>query len=152
MKRVKFGDIIEIPTNKGLAYAQYTHRDAAFGALVRVLPGFHQERPTEFREIAAGQTRFATFFPLQGMVNKKIVTVVSNEPIPERDRPFPTFRAPMHDSSGKVSSWWLYDGEREWRIGELTAEQRKLPIRQTVNDTLLVDMIESGWTPETDRW
>jgi hypothetical protein len=41
-------------------------------------------------------------------------------------------------------------GTRKWRIGDLTHDQRKLPIRQVVNDTYLIDMIETGLTPETD--
>ena len=53
-------------------------------------------------------------------------------------------------STRKVKVWWLWDGEKEWRVGEITAEQRGLPIRGVWNDTLLIERIESGWTPETD--
>ena len=36
----RFGDVIEIATDKGLAYAQYTHEEPRFyGSLIRVLPG-----------------------------------------------------------------------------------------------------------------
>jgi len=44
-RRVKIGDIIEIPTSKGLAYAQYTHNHKQrphFGALIRVLDGLFE--------------------------------------------------------------------------------------------------------------
>jgi hypothetical protein len=53
-------------------------------------------------------------------------------------------------STGKVKVWWLWDGEREWQVGELTEEQRGLSFREVWNDTLLIERIESGWTPETD--
>ncbi|WP_176536262.1 hypothetical protein [Rhizobium sp. L9] len=46
--------------------------------------------------------------------------------------------------------WWLWDGEKEWRIGQLSAEQHQLSIRGVWNDTLLVERIEFGWTPEID--
>jgi hypothetical protein len=44
-KRPEIGDIIEIKTPKGLAYAQYTHRDALYGNLLRVLPGLYERQP-----------------------------------------------------------------------------------------------------------
>lgn len=36
------GDIVEIRTLRGFAYAQYTHEPAEFGSLIRVLPGLQQ--------------------------------------------------------------------------------------------------------------
>lgn len=47
-------------------------------------------------------------------------------------------------------TWWLWDGVNEWPIGKLTKEQKHLPFNEVWNDTLLVERIESGWTPETD--
>ena len=48
--RKKIGDVIEIPTSKGLAYVQYTHYHQAppvYGSLIRVLKGFYKARPSE---------------------------------------------------------------------------------------------------------
>jgi YD repeat-containing protein len=42
-------------------------------------------------------------------------------------------------------------GEKEWKVGDITAEQRKLPLRGIWNDTLLVERIEAGWSPSNDR-
>jgi hypothetical protein len=50
----------------------------------------------------------------------------------------------------KVDNWWLWDGVKEWRIGKISAEQRKLSFREVVNDTMLRERIEEGWTPESD--
>ena len=47
--------------------------------------------------------------------------------------------------------WWLWDGEKEWQIGSITNEQRKLPIRQIWNDTMLIARLEQEWRPETDK-
>ncbi|MEJ2437996.1 MAG: hypothetical protein P8Y35_08590 [Sulfurovaceae bacterium] len=42
-KRVKFGDVIEIVTSKGYAYAQYTHKDSMMGALLRIFKGIYEK-------------------------------------------------------------------------------------------------------------
>jgi hypothetical protein len=146
VKRLKLGDIIEIPTRKGLAFAQYTHHHPQFGWLIRVLPGFYPDRPPSLRQVVDQPARFSIFFPLAAAVNQGLFAKVGNEPIPERDRPFPIFREVMPGT--KV--WWLWDGERSWRVGDLTEEQRKMPLRWIVNHKALLDMIESGWTPERE--
>ena len=46
-KRIKPGDVIEIPTSRGLAYAQYALKKEQWGALIRILAGFFEERPTD---------------------------------------------------------------------------------------------------------
>jgi len=56
----------------------------------------------------------------------------------------------MNPVTRKVDVWWLWDGQEEWKVGDLTAEQRRLSIRGVWNDTLLRDRLESGWRPETD--
>jgi hypothetical protein len=61
------------------------------------------------------------------------------------------FRAGVVDPAvGKVVDWWLWDGEKEWRVGSISDEQRKLPIRGCWNDTMLIKRIEEGWLPEND--
>lgn len=150
-KRVKEGDIIEIPTARGLAYAQYVLKKERWGSLLRVLPGFHPVRPDDFAEVVRRQERFVTFFPLQAAVSRKIFEVVAREEVPEAARSFPLFRAAgFIDPGGKVQDWWLWDGEREWRVGQLTDELRRLPIRGIWNDTHLITRIEEEWTAETD--
>jgi hypothetical protein len=146
VKRLKLGDVVEIPTNRGLAFAQYTHRHPQFGWLIRVLPGFYPARPGSLRQVVDQPARFSIFFPLAAAVNQRLLAVVANELVHEKDRPFPIFREVMPGT--KV--WWLWDGERSWRVGDLTPEQRKMPLRSIVNHKALLDMIESGWTPERE--
>ena len=150
-KRVKVGDVIEIPTERGFAYAQYVLRKEQWGALLRILPRFFEERPPDLCELVKEKEKFVTFFPLQAAVNREIFDVIENCDIPQSAKQFPLFRAAGSiDRNGKVLDWWLWDGEREWRIGKLTADQMKLPMRHVVNDTQLIDDIEKEWTPETD--
>jgi len=149
--KVKCGDIIEIKTSKGIAYALYTHRHPRYGALLRVFDGLFATSPDNLGDIVTLAVRFATFFPLQAAVDRGLVTVVGNAPIPDNLKLFPVCRAGAVDPhTKKVASWWLWDGQREWQVGDLTAEERKLPIRGVVNDTLLIQRIEEGWLPEKD--
>ena len=50
-KKIKIGDIIEIKTEKGLVYAQYTHLNSLMGNLIRVFTGFYETRPENFDNI-----------------------------------------------------------------------------------------------------
>jgi|SRR5882762_10347375 len=151
MSRPKIGDIIEIPTSKGLAYAQYTHQHPQFGGLIRVFETLFQQRPDDFISLVNGPVRFSTFFPLRAAVSKGIFKVVEHHGVADPNRAFPVFRSGIADpKTKKVAVWWLWDGQREWRVGEITPEQRKLPLRSTWNDTMLVQRIEEGWRPEID--
>ena len=150
-KRIKIGDIIEVSTAKGFAYAQFTHKDTQWGSLLRVLPGFFADRPTAFQDLARQDAVFVSFFPLQAAIKRKIVQVVANCPVPSDVAQFPLFRAPgWTDKSGKVLDWWLWDGEKSWQIGQLTENQKRLPIKEVINDTLLIERIENGWSPVKD--
>jgi hypothetical protein len=150
--RPRPGDVVEVETPKGFAYAQYTHKHATNGALIRVLQGLFGSRPTNFAEIVQRPEQFLLFFPLGAACNRGIVRVVAEEEIPASAQTFPLFRSGSADAQGEVKVWFLWDGVREWRVDRLTPEQKKLPLRPGVwNDTLLIERIVSGWRPsETD--
>jgi len=151
MAKLKLGDVVEIKTGKGLNYAQYAHRHKQYGALLRVFDNSYDTRPSDFGELIKSKLRFMCFFPLSTAVDQGIVSIIDNVALPLEAEKFPTFRAGIVDpATRKVVVWWLWDGKNERRVGELTAEQRKLSIRGVWNDTLLIERIESGWTPETD--
>ena len=150
-KRVQIGNIIEIPTAKGLAYAQYTHQHATHGGLIRVFDTLFGHRPINFSELVNGSVRFSTFFPVTAAINRNIFKVVGHEDVAPRNKPFPVFRNGIADpKTKKVSVWWFWDGEREWRVGNITPEQRSMPIVGVWNVAFLVERIESGWRPEND--
>lgn len=151
MARIKIGDVVEIETAQGFVYAHYTHKHEQYGALLRVFSIFHKTRPEIFDGMIQNEPTFMCFFPLGAAINRKICSIAGNVPVPESAQSFPIFRNGVADpSTKKVATWWLWDGENEWRIGVITTEQRKLPILGVINDTLLVERIESGWTAETD--
>lgn len=151
MAKLKIGDVVEIKTAKGLAYAQYAHKHKQYGALLRVFGDFYEVPQNGFAELEKNKPTSMCFFPLNAAVDQGIVSIVDNVALPTEAQVFPVFRAGVTDpSTRKVGGWWLWDGEKEWRVGDLNAEQRKFPIRGVWNDTLLIERIESGWTPETD--
>lgn len=151
-QKVRIGDVLEIRTPRGLAYAQYTHQNAKFGGLIRVLPGFYQERPVDLGPLVGGPSAFVVFYPVRAAVSQGVVSVVENRPVPEHAHDFPLFRSGTPDPiTKKVGTWWFWDGEESWPVGTLTDEQRKMPIRMIVNHTGLVDLIAAEWKPQDDR-
>jgi hypothetical protein len=149
---LRFGDIVEIPTKSGYAYVQYTHRIPQWGALIRVLPGIYKRRPADLKKLADRPERFVTFFPVTIAVHRKIFKVVGHSEVPESAKKLPLFRAAgFIDRAGKVHDWWLWDGEKSWRVGVLTDDLRRLPIKAVMNDTALISRIEKRWIPEKDK-
>lgn len=151
-KRIRIGDLIEIPTNRGFAYGQYTHHTEKYGPLLRVFPGFHASPPQDYCKIATQTEIFVLFFPLQAAVNRNIVRVIGNCEVSTPSKEFPTFRSGLYDmKTGKVQNWWLWDGTRSWRVSELTSEQYKFPVEGIWNDTILIERLESGWRPSNEE-
>ena len=145
------GDVIEVPTARGLAYVQYTHKKPAWGVLIRVLPGFYVTRPSDFERVVAQKERFFVFFPLQQAVSRGIFKVVAHASVPKDAQSFPVLRGDgFTDREGRVHNWWIWDGQREWRVDSLTDEQRRLSPREVWNDTLLIQRIEEEWVPEQE--
>jgi len=142
--KVKIGDLFEICTSKGFAYAQYSHHNALCGALIRVLPGLFDQRPDHLRSIVTKNHLFVVFFPVQEAVDKHLVEIVGNYPIPVEAQQFPLFRAgAINVLTGTVKTWWLWDGDKEWKVERMSPEEMRLPLREIVNDTLLIEKIES---------
>lgn len=148
-KRARIGDVIEIPIHNKLAYTQYSHRNRKYGELIRILPGQYNVRPNDFSSIVQEKERYFIFFPLNAALRSEIFFVVANEEVPKHAKQFPLMRAAgARDISGKVIDWWLWDGEKEWKLEKLSLDQRKLSIRTICNDTMLVERIKDGWLPE----
>lgn len=147
-KRPRIGDIIEIPTPRGYAYAQYTHKVPSYGELLRILPGLYESRPADVASLSRMRERFHVFFPLGIATARGIVSIAGTAEIPEQARAFPTFRmAGGQDRSGRIRNWWLWDGREQRYVGQLTPEQCHLSIAEVWNDTLLIERLASRWSP-----
>ena len=148
---IKNGDVFAIETNNGKAYFQFVKKIPPMGSLIRVLPGTYNEEP-DLNVLVEEKTNFWIFFPVSAAQKKGVIQKAKGCTIPAHSKDTPTFRAGVVDpSTGRVDIWWFWNGEKEWKVGGITEEQRMLPIRGSWNDTLLVQRIEEGWLPEKDK-
>jgi hypothetical protein len=149
-RRPQIGDVIEIETPRGLAYAQYTHehRDPPrMGSLLRVFPGFHETRPSDFSALVEQEEIFSVFFPLGAALNRGIFRIAAKRPVPTRKQPFPVFRS-RNSNLGEPS--WIWDGGKRSRPAQ--PDERGTPgaVYSIWNDTMLVHRITDGWRPSDD--
>ncbi|WP_218585494.1 MULTISPECIES: hypothetical protein [Pseudomonas] len=148
---INVGDVFAVATKNGKAYFQFVKKISPMGSLIRVLPGTYHEKP-DLDVLVEEKTNFWVFFPVSAALKKGIIQKAKVCIIPAHSQETPTFRAGVVDSStGRVETWWFWNEEEEWEVGKITEEQRKFPIRGSWNDTLLVQRIEEGWSPEKDR-
>jgi hypothetical protein len=119
--------------------------------MLRILHGIWSIRPTDITAPVNGATEFHTFVPLKRSIELGLVEVIGHHVVPICEQGFPVFRNGVPDpATGKVRTWWLWDGAREWCIGELTIAQKKLPPMVCMTIPHLVQLIEQGWRPEND--
>lgn len=150
-KRAKVGDVIRIATANGYAYAQFTRRDPLLGCMIRVLPGLYPEPLTDLAAKVSERELYHTLLFEDDLHEAPVVTVAGNEPVPEWCRAYPLFRTGLRDPrTGRVATWWLWDGTKEWPIGMLTEEQRSLSLRQVWTYNILADRVARSWMPVDD--
>ena len=90
----KEGDVMEIKTEAGFAYAQYTHFHPECGELMRVFQGFYPEQlnQEEISKIAQKKHRFSLFISWDYCIRSKITRYAGNFPISSYVRDFPIFK------------------------------------------------------------
>ncbi|PCR96794.1 hypothetical protein CP336_07515 [Pseudomonas fluorescens] len=149
-KRVKTGDILQILTSKGVAYAQVTHRHPDYGFLIRVFFGFREQRPKDFSAVVEGELQFSAFFPVQTAVNQGLLSVAGHAPVPEPLQAFPVFRA---RAGGPGGSLWLWDGVKEHRLDrEFSLQEQAFPTRGIISAPLLLERIEKNYRAHTHEF
>jgi hypothetical protein len=154
-KRPRIGDVVEIETPRGLAYAQYVFRHTTYGAIIRVLPGLFESRPDDFCDLVNQSERFFILYPVGSACHQGLAKIVAHEEIPEGSRGAPSMRSSFryrdHRSGQMVEApWRLWNGEKWWWVGELTDEQRELSLMEGWGHPLLVERIVSGWRPSDE--
>jgi len=149
-RRPRLGSIIEIRAADGLHYAQVTHNHReppVWGWLVRVFVGSHTHRPKSFDSIAAGPVQFSTFYPVGSAANAGLVEIVGDAPVSAENGKFPIFKSGVENPvTGQVDIWYLWDGNREWRVGQLSEEMLGYPILEITTGDLLHRRVEANWT------
>jgi hypothetical protein len=158
IQKPHIGDIYELRTNSGLAYVQYTHEAEDGTQLIRVLPGVYSNRPNNIAMLSQQRELYFTFTFLMHALRKKEIDLVSNEPVPDWAKPFPTMRKVAGRArGGKILGWHIGHGLRLYtvqemqqalHVRELTAEQKQLSIAAIWPIATLATQIEQGWTLE----
>ena len=155
-KKPKFGDIIEIPTIKGFAYALYTHDDLRkyYDEMIRVLPGFFSTRPECFDFLVQEGEQFTTFTSIRLGLRYNQAEIVGNVAIPEWAKARPRFKAgsfPMPD--GSCDPWWILNehGLNSTCVGKLTPEFQNLPLEQLDPISCVAKKKVLGWTNSDDN-
>src|SRR5947209_148158 len=120
-RAARIGDVLEFRLEDGLHYAQFTHRHPRFGHLCRVLEGAYRQRPSAFEMLVEDRPGYFAFTYLPALLRDGLGEIVARLDVPEAYRPFPLFKAAAGVGE-KVRNWWLWDGEKEWRVGELPPE------------------------------
>ena len=75
-RRPRIGDVLEIATPQGFAYAQFTHDHPMEGELLRILPGLYATRPADLAALVQQPERYVTFYALRAILSDDEVTVV----------------------------------------------------------------------------
>ncbi len=143
------GDILEILTPSGYAYAQYILKEATYGYLIRVLPNIYEEQLEASADLVKQKERFFLFYPLVSELKDEhsLFSIVTNEDLPLHCRKFPLLRSAGERSNGRVKRWFLWDGKVYQPLDELKPEYQELSIASIWNRPLLIERIISGWKP-----
>ena len=103
--RAKPGQVLEIATPRGFAYAQYASRHPEYGDIIRVLPGLFAKRPDDLSKLALEHAYFA-FYPAGAALARRFVVPVTIEPIPAGlDKPRRIRRPGATTKEGRLLTW-----------------------------------------------
>ena len=145
--RKKIGDIIEIQTEKGFAYGQYTYEAPNnFGSVVRIFQGLYQDKPNA-DDIVEFPLRFTILFPLGAALHRKLVNRLDNKPVRIDLQGLPIFRCRllkyMLDPTRKVEEWGLWDGNDAGTISNDSPKCKSMPLVRSWSIPDLVERLES---------
>ena len=146
MAKIDPGSIFEIEIDGEFYYGICTHVHPIYGELIRMVRGGSRRHVTNHPRYHKSDILFSFFFPLSAAVMRGIVRIVDRGPISASLSEFPLFRV-----RGFGSMWWVWNGVDEYKIGALTTEARKLPVRGIWNDTILKERIRAGYAPEREE-
>jgi hypothetical protein len=160
-RQMRVGDVFEIDTPAGLAYAQYTHDAGHLGQLVRVLPGIYSSRP-DLVLLAKERELYFVFYTLEYALRAKQVKVVSNHAIPDWAKEPPLMRKAggLGNAEGRRLNWTIgpalklstmEDLQQALKVRGLSPEQAKLSIAAVWPHPVMVKNIARNWAPERDE-
>lgn len=149
-RKARFGDVIEISTPRGLAYAQYATRHPDYGDVIRILPGLFVTRPANLEGLVQ-EVGFFAFYPLVVAVSRGMVDVVANIQNPAGcEGPRKLRRAGARSNEGRALTWVITGENGDYVRENLSLEEKRLPIVAIWNHEMLVQQLASIWHPEQE--
>lgn len=150
VKRARIGDVIEIKTPNGLAYAIFVGTHPIYNDSIFVLNGLHKERPGDFSKATSG-TGYYAFYPLRSSVARGLTECVHTMPLPPGiEVPKKLRRAGVRSQSGQILTWVLEGDGPEVLRKELTATEKELPIALVWGHESLVSRLAIQWSPAAE--
>lgn len=148
MKRLKAGDIIEIKTTKGYGYFQCMIVDKTEGDLIKVFNKVFENPESNLDSILSVDDTYFFSFPLSYALKRKLVSIIGFKEI-ETDFQTPLFMRTKHIIRGEFLGWHIVNTNTLFRklVKELSEEEKKLSEFGIVNDTYLIEKLDSGWSP-----
>lgn len=152
MAKLEIGCVFSIETQNGKAYFQYVLKNEILGELIRVLPGRFHNDIEDLQGLVNEHEIFMVHFPLKAAARRKLVCFVGHFKLPNNFKCPKFMRSKQTNRVGELIKWQIIDYETWERedVLELSDEQKKLSPWGTWNDTLLIDRLNKGWTPE--KW
>jgi len=147
--KIELGDVFEIKTESGnKIYIQCVEipEDVVNEIeLLKIFYDLHQVRPDDISSIINGGF-FYNRFALKAAVKKKIVTKVGNIQLPN------DFESPLYyRTENDFGEGWQIVNAKTWyreTVLTLSDDQKKLSPWGSMNDTLIIELLENGWKLE----
>jgi hypothetical protein len=145
-KEINYGDVFSIKTTKGLTYLQYVAKDRFGIEQIRVLAGSFKSECTDVLGLVESTEQFIVGFPLLAAYKRKIVNFVGSYPL--NNFKSPKFFRTRHNVRGEILGWHIVNAETLYHelVKELTDEQKLLSPWGCWNDTLLIEMLDEGFS------
>lgn len=146
MKRLKIGDVFEIPLSNGNnGYGQYLFQ-SKMGPLIQVFD-VSSNKIEDVDEIIHSPKQFPPILcGLKGAVYEQIWTVIGNVPV--KDFIHPIFVTTLWDKKGNAIFWYTWDGQKFSKIDKvLPKEYKKCEFLSVYPPQMVAERIETKEPP-----
>ena len=153
MIRVNPGDLIAVTLNDRYYYAVMLDRIRLFGGNWAF--AFHRTsgRLLSSAELLGGpQAGFHAFVDFIWAKREGRITIIARK-IDIKPYDHVQYLRSAHAIKGTAERWFIYDREfREVKqTSELTEAEKRAPLEQRIDDTIMAERIDRRWTPDKDE-
>jgi hypothetical protein len=144
-KRSNVGKAFWVALGSGFATGIVTYEHPQYLQLVWMAREFLEEPPTP-EDIPSLTWQWCTYFPAAAAMRQRIVEPIGVVEIPETIRTPPLMRTGVP----RLDNWIVVDADFR-SLRKATFDDRFLCPFGIINDTMLIELLESRWKPE-DWW